>query len=145
MFAQLLAGQNAAATFTSDSIARIDKGMATFGVENKDGGIALFQTAEKTYQVTPFVGFRSLLKGKRASGLTFEAQPFMPSSDADPKTTPDRKMYMGYNEMEIEESDPATGIRTNALYITTVNEMFPAMIRRVTYTNEGDDEVSCTA
>jgi len=27
------------------------QGMATFGVENKDGGIALFQTAEKTYQV----------------------------------------------------------------------------------------------
>merc|ERR1719421_1999143 len=39
------------------------QGMATFGVENKDGGIALFQTAEKTYQVTPYLGFRTLLKG----------------------------------------------------------------------------------
>jgi len=117
------------------------QGMATFGVENKDGGIALFQTAEKTYQVTPFVGFRTLLKGTRASGTSFESQPFMPSSDADPKTTPDRKMMMGYNEMEVQEIDASTGIRTNALYITTVNEMFPAMIRRVTYTNEGDDDV----
>ena len=27
------------------------QGLATFGVENKDGGILLFQTAEKTYQV----------------------------------------------------------------------------------------------
>ena len=61
------------------------------------------------YQVTPYVGFRSLIKGKRASGQTFEAQPFMPSSDADPKATPDRKMYMGYNDMEVEESDPTTG------------------------------------
>ena len=59
--------------------------------------------------MTPYVGFRSLIKGKRASGQTFEAQPFMPSSDADPKATPDRKMYMGYNDMEVEESDPTTG------------------------------------
>ena len=32
--------------------------MATFGVENKDGGIALFQTAEKTYQVRARVKVR---------------------------------------------------------------------------------------
>ena len=50
------------------------QGMATFGVETKDGGISLFQTAEKTYQVTPFVGFRTLLKGTRASGTSFESQ-----------------------------------------------------------------------
>jgi hypothetical protein len=116
------------------------QGMATFGVENKDGGIQLFQTAEKTYQVTPYTGFRTLLKGKRPSG-SFEAQPFMPQSDGDPKVTADRKMYIGNNEMEVEESDPTTGIRTNALYFTAPNELFPAMIRRVTYTNEGDDDV----
>ena len=116
------------------------QGLATFGVENKDGGILLFQTAEKTYQVTPYVGFRTLLKGKRASG-SFEAQPFLPTSDANPKVTPDRKMYIGNNEMEVEESDPTTGIRTNALYFTMTNELFPAMVRRVTYTNEGSDEV----
>ena len=88
------------------------QGMATFGVETKDGGISLFQTAEKTYQVTPFVGFRTLLKGTRASGTSFESQPFMPSSDANPKTTPDRKMMMGYNEMEVEEN--AAGSRGSA-------------------------------
>jgi hypothetical protein len=113
------------------------QGMATFGVENKDGGILLFQTAEKTYQVTPYVGFRTLLKGTRQDGTTFEAQPFMPSGDADPQATPARKMFIGNNEMEVQESDPATGIRTNALYFTTVDEPFPAMVRRVTFTNEG--------
>ena len=31
-------------------------------------------------KVTPYLGFRTLLKGTRASGTTFEAQPFMPAS-----------------------------------------------------------------
>ncbi|KAL1526064.1 hypothetical protein AB1Y20_020885 [Prymnesium parvum] len=117
------------------------QGLATFGVKSKDGGILLFQTAEKAYQVTPFVGFRTLLKGKRASGKTFEAQPFFPQSDADETTTARRDMFIGNNEMEIEEADPVSGVRTNVVYFTAPNEAFPALVRRVTYTNEGDDAV----
>ena len=58
------------------------QGMATFGIENKEGGLLLFQTAEKSYQATANVGFRTLLKGTRKDG-SFEAQPFFPESDAD--------------------------------------------------------------
>ena len=58
-----------------------------------------------------------------------------PSPNHNPNANPNP------NQVEVQESDPSTGIRTNALYITTVDEMFPAMIRRVTYTNEGDDDV----
>jgi hypothetical protein len=41
----------------------------------------------------------------------------------------------------VEESDPTTGIRTNALYFTAPNEDFPALVRRVTFTNEGKGDV----
>ena len=43
--------------------------------------------------------------------------------------------------MEVEESDPATGIRTNALYFTLPDEDFAGLVRRVTFTNEGKDAV----
>ncbi|KAL3927844.1 MAG: hypothetical protein SGPRY_002646 [Prymnesium sp.] len=119
--------------------------LATFGVKDKDGGLLLFQTAEKTYQVTPYVGFRTLLKGTRASGQKFETQPFFPESDADPKTAARRDMFIGNNEMEIEEMDPVSGIRTNVIYFTSPNELFPALVRRVTYTNEGTDSVDLEA
>mmetsp|Transcript_56284 Transcript_56284/g.93077 ORF Transcript_56284/g.93077 Transcript_56284/m.93077 type:complete len:1196 (-) Transcript_56284:326-3913(-) len=117
------------------------QGLATFGVENKEKGILLFQTADKAYQITPYVGFRTLLKGKRASGSHFESQPFFPESDADASQTARRDMFIGTNEMEIEESDPKSGIRTNVVYFNSPNEVFPALIRRVTYTNEGKDAV----
>jgi len=115
--------------------------VATFGVKNKGGGILLFQTADKAYQATPYLGFRTLLKGKRASGETFEAQPFMPASDAAAASPARRDMYIGNNELEIEESDPTTGVRTNVLYFNAPNQEFPALVRRVTFTNEGSDAV----
>merc|ERR1719421_1603668 len=77
------------------------QGLATFGVENKEGGLLLFQTAEKAYTYTPLVGFRTLLKGTTASGKKFEAQPFLPESDAS-ESAASRNMYLGNNEMEVE-------------------------------------------
>lgn len=112
------------------------QGVATFGVENKDGGIMMFQTAEKAYQVTPTIGFRTMIKGTRTDGETFEAQPFMPVADP-----PRRDMLIGSNEMEIEESDPESGLRTNVLYFTVPNEDFSALVRRVTITNEASTAV----
>ena len=35
----------------------------------------------------------------------------------------------------------ATGIRTNVLYFTSPNEEFPALVRRVTFTNEGKEAI----
>lgn len=115
--------------------------IATFGVQNKAGGILLFQTADKAYQATPFLGFRTLLKGKTASGKRFESQPFFPQSDAKAASPASRDMFIGNNELEIEENDPATGIKTNVLYFNAPNEDFPALVRRVTYTNEGHEAV----
>lgn len=40
------------------------QGITSFGIQNKDGGIAKFLTAEKAYQETAFTGFRTFLKGE---------------------------------------------------------------------------------
>jgi hypothetical protein len=109
--------------------------VATFGVENKDTGILMFQTAEKAYQATPTVGFRTMFKGTRSTG-NFTSQPF----DAD-KGTPRRDMFIGSNEVEIEEVSDSTGLQTNVLYFTVPNEDFSALVRRVTVTNVADTPV----
>ena len=116
------------------------QGMAAFGVKDKQHGILQFKSAEKAYQNTPFLGFRTLLKGKRASGTTFESQPFFPTTSN--AAAPSRDMFIGNNEMEIMEMDPATGMRTQVVYFTAPNEEFPVLVRRVTLTNEGRDAVA---
>ena len=69
------------------------QGMATFGIENKEGGLLLFQTAEKSYQATANVGFRTLLKGTRKDKLVRGAA-LLPESDADAAHTAARTMYL---------------------------------------------------
>jgi hypothetical protein len=109
--------------------------VATFGIENKDGGILMFQTAEKAYQSTSSLGFRTIIKGSR-DGAVFTAQPF----DVAPNS-PRRDMFIGSNEVEIEEVDERTGLQTNVLYFTVPNEDFSAMVRRVTLTNVANTSV----
>lgn len=157
--------------------------ITSFGLKNKDGGISLFETAEKAYQNTPLLGFRTFVKGSRmiqqeshrgnsesTTRTCWQYQPFFPDADSGvvvqsetisvnakdgadrikasvvntdlgdspipPKRT--RDMHTGKNEIEIIEHEPTLGLKTNVLYHTTTDEDFPALIRRVTFTNTGD-------
>lgn len=46
-----------------------------------------------------------------------------------------RDMMIGSSEMEIREESKKLGLKTNVLYFTTVDQDFPALIRRVTFKN----------
>ena len=56
-----------------------------------------------------------------------------------------RDMHIGENEIEIVEHEPTLGLKTNILYYTTTDENFPALIRKVTFTNTGDGSLSLEA
>ena len=117
------------------------QGITAFGVDNKDGGIAKFNTAEKAYQQTPFTGFRTFVKGVKESS-TFESMPFAPHfSEVCEEKKPKRTMSIGMNEMELSEYNPVTKLRTNILYFTAPHEEFALLIRRVTFTNEGSEDM----
>src|SRR3569832_2053726 len=65
--------------------------MATFGTESKDYPILEFNPANKAYQLTPFVGFRTFVRGWRGTS-SFQTEPFSPelsrsSSSMDMTTT----------------------------------------------------------
>ena len=111
--------------------------MTAFGVQNKDGAIAKFNTAEKAYQQTPFTGFRTFVKGSRG-GEAFSHMPFFPN-DISKKEKPIRNMMIGMSEMEIEEVATEYGLKTNVLYFTVPDEEFPSLIRRTTFTNLDSD------
>lgn len=109
------------------------QGITSFGIQNKDGGILKFLTAEKAYQQTPFVGFRTFVRGKLGKKL-FNHMPFFPIVDKD-IVKPSRTMFIGMNEMEIEEVAPSIGLKTNVLYFTPPDEDYPSLVRSATFTN----------
>src|SRR5690606_7751810 len=59
------------------------QGITSFGVNNKDGGMLKFETADRAYQQTAFNGFRTFLKGKREGMPEWNYQPFFPETGVD--------------------------------------------------------------
>lgn len=109
----------------------VNRGQAitSFGVESKDSAMMEFQPANKAYQTTQLTGFRTFLKIKR-QGITLTYEPF---SGADGALPPD--MFIGMNELEIQERYPPLGIQINVLYFILPCEDIASLVRQVTIRN----------
>lgn len=99
------------------------QGICSFGVRDKDHSIMEFYPAHQAYQNTSTVGFRTFLK---IDGNYYE--PFYKDGMA-------RNMYIGANEMEVEEINDTYGIQTNIGYYTLPNEDIGGLVRKVTLKN----------
>lgn len=129
------------------------QGISTFGTESKDYPILEFNSANKAYQNTPFVGFRTFVRGTRGDDKTssFQVEPFTPArtrnlkDDTDDDTKPKRILYVGTNEMEILEIDGQHGLSTNVQYFILPDENFASLVRRTTFTNTGTDDLTLSA
>lgn len=120
--------------------------MATFGTESKDYPMLEFNSANKAYQLTPFVGFRTFVRGTRGS-TEFQIEPFAPETsrnlDVEDNTDlPKRILYVGTNEVEIQEIDGTHGLTTNVQYFILPEEDFASLVRRTTLTNTGKDNLT---
>lgn len=51
----------------------------------------------------------------------------------------ERNMYLGSNEMEIEEINLKLGLKTNILYFTSPSQDFPTFVRQINFTNINSD------
>lgn len=119
--------------------------IATFGTESKEYPLLEFNSANKAYQMTPFIGFRTFLKTSRGSltGTTQVIEPFAPDRTRDGNhhdsdtTKPKRILLVGTNEVEIQEIDAANGLATSVQYFILPEEDFAALMRRTTITNTG--------
>jgi hypothetical protein len=121
--------------------------ISTFGTESKDYPILEFNPANKAYQLTPFVGFRTFVRGSRTLS-TFQVEPFTPARSRnlldldDDADKPKRVLFVGTNEVEIQELDGVHGLTTNVQYFVMPEENFGALVRRSTFTNSGDTELT---
>eukprot|EP00339_Tiarina_fusa_P025335 CAMPEP_0117045698 /NCGR_PEP_ID=MMETSP0472-20121206/31617_1 /TAXON_ID=693140 ORGANISM="Tiarina fusus, Strain LIS" /NCGR_SAMPLE_ID=MMETSP0472 /ASSEMBLY_ACC=CAM_ASM_000603 /LENGTH=1223 /DNA_ID=CAMNT_0004757805 /DNA_START=135 /DNA_END=3806 /DNA_ORIENTATION=+ len=122
--------------------------IATFGTLSKDFPILEFNPANKAYQLTPFIGFRTFVRGTRVGASTglstsFQVEPFAPAGsrnledENDDPDKPKRIMYVGTNEVEVQEIDGVNGLTTNVKYFTLPEEDFAALVRRTTFANTG--------
>jgi len=132
------------------------QGIASFGFRSKDYPIQEFHSANLAYQQTPFTGFRTFLQispaasNKKEKGETppspFKTlEPFgadrtrfpqlMTSDNDDNHLLPKRNMYIGLNEMQLQELDFANGVETNVSYFILPEEDFGAFVKRTTITN----------
>jgi hypothetical protein len=110
----------------------VNRGQAvtSFGTEDKNHSIMEFYPAHQAYQLTKTFGFRTFLK---VNGIYYE--PFR-SDDAV------TRMYIGMNELEIEEVNRELGIQVNVLYYTLPNENVGGLVRSVTIQNIKETEIS---
>ena len=103
------------------------QGIASFGIQDKDGAIMEFQPAHKAYQLTPTQGFRTFLKIP-SDGFVWE--PF-----GSPGTENDT-MMVSANKLTVETAHPELGLVVRVNYFILPNEPFAALVRRVTIQNK---------
>ena len=104
------------------------QGISSFGVRDKNHSIMEFHAAQQAYQNVSTVGFRTFLK---VDGKYYE--PFY--NEYTKEEGVERVMYIGSNEMEVDEKNPMEGIQINALYYTLPNEDIGGLVRQVTLKN----------
>ena len=129
--------------------------IATFGTDSKEYPILEFNPANKAYQSTPFLGFRTFVRGTRGArggGWSFETEPFgagnsrsMTDDSGGNDSKPKRILYVGTNELEIQELDGTNGLGTNVRYFVLPEEDFASLVRRTTFTNLGDSDLTLEA
>src|SRR6266478_4400819 len=87
----------------------VNRGQAisSFGIESKDHPFMEYQTANKAYQLTSSLGFRTFLRGQNAD-QAWEYEPFSPRH----KDGVSRDMFVGMNEVEIRETNSGLGLET---------------------------------
>jgi len=106
------------------------QGVCSFGVENKDHPILEFQAANKAYQNTAQTGFRTFLNASR-EGQRWHQEAFSPwQADG-----VNRTMFIGMNEVEIQETNPTVGFQINVLYFMLPETPFSGLVRKVSFTN----------
>jgi len=132
------------------------QGIASFGFESKNKPIMEFVSANKAYQTTSLVGFRTFIQGSRhrnevGGEETFVIEPFSPLTtnysdrnlnELDKGRQPSNKrvLYSGENEIQIQEIDFKHHLETNVTYFILPEEHFGAFVRRTTITNTHQDE-----
>ncbi len=116
----------------------VNRGQAitSFGVENKDHPIMEFQPANKAYQLTPYLGFRTFIKLLKNEGDVIY-EPFSAGG-----RTGDQRMIISLNELEIQEQNTWHGLQVEVVYFILPQERIAGLVRQVRITNLAGEPAS---
>lgn len=103
--------------------------VVSFGAEDKDHSIMEFYPAHQAYQNVKRTGFRTFLK---VNGKMTE--PFL-------KEEVSHRMYVGMNELEIEEDNVELGVNTKVNYFILPKEKVGALVRCIEITNTSSETI----
>ncbi len=105
------------------------QGISSFGTRNKDSAILEFFPANKAYQTTSLLGFRTFVK---AGNKVYE--PFShPRPDAKHKIH--QSLEVSSHELVLNEQNNEQGLSFSVLYFTVPGEPIAALARQLTITN----------
>jgi hypothetical protein len=110
------------------------QGIASFGTENKDHPIMEFQPANKAYQSTTTLGFRTFIKECSNQGAVIY-EPFAVN-----RKQSEQKMIISLNELEIEERSSLHQLRVEVDYFVLPYENVSGLIRQVKIFNDSGQE-----
>lgn len=106
--------------------------ISSFGVRDRNGAMLEFHPADKAYALTSLNGFRTFFK-LTGQGVPHIHEPF----DTCTKEGVTQRLTIRPEEIEIEETHAALGLRIRIVYFTLPNEPLPALVRLVTVENTG--------
>lgn len=138
------------------------QGVASFGVEDKNGAIMEFFPADRSYSLVPLHGFRTFVKHRPALQRMDPAQ-----ATADPTSSSEQsnryasgascewgyceifstmniqeqeqqQMRISRNQLELVSSDTDTGLQVQVRYYTLPGEKHAALVRQVELRNVSD-------
>ncbi|MGD0878666.1 MAG: cellobiose phosphorylase [Anaerolineales bacterium] len=108
--------------------------IASFGVENKDNPIVEFQPANRAYQLTSILGFRTFFRIKQKNRLVVH-EPFTRGLAL-------QRMVIGANELALEEIDQESGLQVKVVYFLLPGEIIGGLVRRVEVTNQSNQTIT---
>lgn len=103
------------------------QGIASFGVQDKDGAIMEFYPANKSYQLVPTQGFRTFIK--------VDNEVIEPFAYHGKNEGFEEKMYISPNLLEIESINKKKGIAVQVSYYAVPHESFAGLVRHVMIKN----------
>jgi len=103
------------------------QGISSFGVNDKDGSMLEFLPANKAYQATSTLGFRTFISSSGNRGEFYE--PFSSSHG------PLQSFVVRPYELEIIESNPKMGLEISVVYFGVPGENCPVLARSVRVRN----------
>jgi hypothetical protein len=103
--------------------------IASFGIENKDASMLEFFPANRAYQLSSLLGFRTFFKVFTPAGPVFY-EPFR-STPANREAGVRNEMAFAPTHLRLDEVHPGLKLRTTVTYMTIPGENFPGLIRKV--------------